>query len=237
MASSKTKGYKYQTLQRSRKEIRLLKLLSSDGNAKLKNIPVCHIFHASLHGNPKFLALSYVWGAATDLRVILVEDSAVLVTKNLYDALMVFRRPTEDLVIWVDALCINQSDDEEKSWQVGLMADIYREASKVVAWLGPAESGDDSVMDYLNSLGAKAEACGMDNGFEPYQGVWQKLALQPRDHRVLVRSDARIRTPAGKIVTFPRETLHNIFYSISGWHDQDKLLPIAGIKRFFTRPW
>jgi hypothetical protein len=32
-------------------------------------------------------------------------------------------------------------------------------------------------MDYLNFLGAKAEACGMDNAFEPYQDVWQMLAL------------------------------------------------------------
>ncbi|KAH8595448.1 hypothetical protein B0O99DRAFT_709896, partial [Bisporella sp. PMI_857] len=117
------------------------------------------------------------------------------------------------------------------------MADIYRKACKVVAWLGPAESGDDSVMDYLNSLGAKAEACGMDNGFEPYKEVWQKLALQPRELRDLSRSTAMIRTPAGKIFMFPQDTLHSLFYSISGRHDQDNLLPIAGMKWFFIRPW
>lgn len=237
MACTKTKGYIYQALQRSKTEIRLLKLLAGDENAEHRHIPACDLFHISLHERPKFSALSYVWGAATDRRVILVQNSAVLVTKNLYDALMALRRPKEDLVIWVDALCINQSDDEEKSWQVGLMADIYRQASKVVAWLGPAESDDDSVMDYLNSLGEEAEACGMDNGFEPYKEEWQKLASQPRNLRDLVRSNAMVRTPAGKIITFPREKLNNIFYSISGWHDHDKLLPIAGIKHFFTRPW
>ncbi|KAL3417252.1 Heterokaryon incompatibility protein 6, OR allele 5 [Phlyctema vagabunda] len=237
MATSKTNGYGYQALQRSRNEIRLIKLLPIDGNEKFKSLPACHIFHASLHDQPNFVALSYVWGAATDLRVILVEDCSVRVTKNLYDAMMVLRPLKEDLVIWVDALCINQSDDEEKSWQVGLMADIYQKACKVLAWLGLAQSDDDLVLDYLNSLGAKAEACGMDNGFEPYQDVWQKLALQPREFRDLSRSNARIRTLAGTILMFPKDTLYSIFYSISGWHDHDDLLPIAGIKRFFTRPW
>jgi hypothetical protein len=237
MATPKTNGYEYQMLQRSRNEIRLLKLLPADRNEKLKFIPACHIFHAALHEQLKFVALSYVWGAATDLRVILVGNSGVRVNKNLYHAMMALRPAKEDLVIWVDFLCINQSDDEEKSWQVGLMADIYRKACKVVAWLGPAESDDDSVMDYLNSLGAKAEACGMDNEFEPYQEIWQKLALQPRGLGDLSRSTAIIRTPAGKTFKFPQDTLHSLFYSISGWHNQDNLLPIAGIKRFFTRPW
>ena len=237
MTTSKTDRYGYQALQRSRNEIRLLKLLPTDGNAKLNFIPTCQIFHAALHENPKFVALSYVWGAATDLRVILVGNSKVRITKNLYDAMMVLRLPKEELVIWVDALCINQSDNEEKSWQVGLMADIYQKAYKVVAWLGPARSGDDSVIEYLNILGAKAEACGMDHGFEPYQDVWQKLALQPRELRDQSRSNVRIKSPAGKILMFPKETLHSLFYSISGWHDHDNLLPVAGIKRFFTRPW
>lgn len=237
MATPRTNGYGYQTLQRSQNEIRLLRLLPADRNKKLKFIPACHIFHASLDKQPKFVALSYVWGAATKLRVILVDNCRVRVNKNLYDAMMVLRPPKEDLVIWIDFLCINQSDNEEKSWQVRLMADIYRKACRVIAWLGAAKSGDDSVLDYLNSLGAKAEACGMDNGFEPHQEVWQKLVSQPQELRDLSPSTAMIETPAGKIIRIPMDKLHSIFYSISGWHDQDNLLPVTGIERFFTRSW
>lgn len=237
MSSPKTNKYVYKPLQRSRKEIRLLKLLAADGNERLKLLPACYIFHASLHEQLKFAALSYVWGSATDSRLILVDNSGVRVNKNLYDALMALRPLKEDLVIWVDFLCINQSDDEEKSWQVGLMADIYRASYKVFAWLGLARSGDDSVMGYLNWLGEKAEACGMHHGFEPYQQLWEKLASQPRELRDLSRSTAMIETPAGEVFTFPQGKLDSLFYSISGWHDQDNLLPIAGIKQFFTRPW
>ena len=237
MTTPNTDGYGYEALQRSRNEIRLLKLLPVATNANLRLVPACQLFHVALHEKPKFVALSYVWGDTTDLRMILVGNSRIRVTKNLYDALMVLRLPKEDLVVWVDALCINQSDDEEKGWQVGLMADIYQKAYKVLAWLGSAESGDDSVMDYLNDLGAKAEAFGMDNGFEPFQDVWQKLAIQPREFRDRSQSKFRIRTLTGKILVFPKDDLHSLFYAISGWHDCDNLLPIAGMKRFFTRPW
>jgi len=88
MTTPKSNGYEYRTLQRSRNEIRLLKLLPSDGNGKLKDIPACHMFHAALHEHPKFVARSYVWGT-TDVRVTLVENSMIRVTKNLYDAIMV----------------------------------------------------------------------------------------------------------------------------------------------------
>jgi hypothetical protein len=178
-----------------------------------------------------------MWGDATDSRLILVENSPVLVTKNLYDAMMALRPAREHIVMWIDSLCINQSDDKEKSWQVGLMADIYQQAYKVVAWLGLADRSSDSVMDYLNSLGAKAEACGMDNGPELHREVWQKLALKPPAIRDLSQARLTIRTFAGKILIISQHTLHSLFYSISGWHDQDNLLPIAGIKRLFTRPW
>ncbi|KAF2191921.1 heterokaryon incompatibility protein, partial [Zopfia rhizophila CBS 207.26] len=232
-----TNRYEYRTLHCSRSEIRLLKLLPKDGSEKHKFIPTCRIFHATLHEKPKFVALSYVWGDATNSRLILVENTPVTVTKNLYDAMMALRPPEEHIVMWIDYLCINQSDGKEKSWQVGLMADIYQQAYKVVAWLGPADNSSDSVMDYLNSFGAKAEACGMDNGPEPYQEVWQKLALKPPAARDLSQSKVMIRTLAGKTLTFSQDALHSLFYSISGWHDQDNLLPIAGMKRLFTRPW
>jgi hypothetical protein len=202
MKTLNTKQYGYQTLHRSRSEIRLIKLLPKDGDEKLQFIPACHIFHAALHASPKFVALSYVWGAATDPRLILVEGSPVPVNKNLYDAMMALRTPKEALVMWIDSLCVNQSDDEEKSWQVGLMADIYRQAYRVVAWLGPAESGSDSVMDYLNSFGAKAEAYGMHNGPKPFQEVWQKLALQRSVFPDVSRSKAMTRTPIGRTFTF-----------------------------------
>lgn len=232
-----TNQYRYRILSSSTREIRLLKLLPREGNEKLKLIPTCHIFHATLHEKPEFVALSYVWGDATDLRLILVDNFPVQVTKNLYDAMMALRPAREHIMMWIDFLCINQLDDKEKSWQVGLMADIYQQAYKVIAWLGLADVSSDLVMDCLSSLGAKAEACGMDNGPELSREVWQRLALKPLAAGDLNQSTIMIRTPAGKTLIVSQDTLHSLFYSISGSHDQDNLLPVTDIRRFFTRPW
>ncbi|KAF2247117.1 HET-domain-containing protein [Trematosphaeria pertusa] len=171
--------YKYHPLDRSKREIRLSSLLPNDGTRKSKLIPACHLFHVALDEKPNFTALSYVWGDPKDRRVILVDGFPISVTRNLYDAMMVLRPANAPITIWIDALCINQADDEEKSWQVGLMAEIYGHSSKVVAWLGPADQDSDSVMDYLNDFGARAEACGAHHSPAPYMEAWNELAAEP----------------------------------------------------------
>ncbi|KAF1841821.1 heterokaryon incompatibility protein, partial [Cucurbitaria berberidis CBS 394.84] len=214
--------YRHQPLCRSRREIRLLQLLPEDGNPKLKRIPSCRIHRAALPQKPKFIALSYVWGDVNETRMILVDGSQVRVTKNLYNAMMALRPSKEPTVIWIDSLCIDQMNNEEKSWQVGLMADIYQHADKVIAWLGPADEDSDSVMDGLNSLGTKAEALGMHFGPPDLdQRVWQELALNPAP------------TAARSSQSAPEK----LFYSISGYYDKSGVLPIAGLKRFFGRAW
>jgi hypothetical protein len=230
-------GHRYLPIHQSKKEIRLLELLPRSSSPEHRLIPACRIFHASLHDRPNFVALSYVWGDPNDVRIILVENSGVRVTKNLYDAIMALRRARDRIVIWIDALCINQSDNEEKSWQVGLMADIYRQATSVTAWLGLPDATSDSVMDYLNFLGDRAQALGMDHGPQRYAKIWQDLAANPLEvyHRPLLR--ITFVTLKGKMFSVLRLSLYMLFHQISGWHDQSRLLPIAGMEVFFTRPW
>lgn len=54
---------------------------------------------------------------------------------------------SESLTIWIDQICIDQSNDHEKSAQVELMRKIYSLAHQVIVWLGPAADGSDDVMD------------------------------------------------------------------------------------------
>lgn len=58
------------------------------------------------------------------------------VTTNLHDALSSFRRSREQGYLWIDMLCINQGDVDERSGQVGFMRSIYGSAESVVVWLG-----------------------------------------------------------------------------------------------------
>jgi hypothetical protein len=67
---------------------------------------------------------------------LLIDGAVLHITPNLASALRRFRTMSCLRWIWADAVCINQHDAAEKALQIPLMAQIYREASRVVAWLG-----------------------------------------------------------------------------------------------------
>ncbi|RFN52394.1 hypothetical protein FIE12Z_3325 [Fusarium flagelliforme] len=96
-----------------------------------------------------FWALSYVWGSREGPAVILLNGQPFSITRNLYNALFEYRRHafkngTEEMAfLWVDAICINQNDNVEKSLQVPRMSDIYGKCQHVLAWLGPVENEDE----------------------------------------------------------------------------------------------
>ena len=81
-------------------------------------------------------ALSYTWGPLEPRRQIIVNDSRLEISSNLYELLHARRSVFYDRVIWVDALCIDQGNNEEKETQLSKMRDIYLNAHRVVAWLG-----------------------------------------------------------------------------------------------------
>lgn len=123
--------------------IRLLKLLPDPNELA----PVqCRLFDYPLQGACKsshlYEALSYVWGDQSEAIPIFIGKHRFNVTENLHAALLYLRDCCIERVIWVDAVCINQKNDEEKGEQIQLMASIYSSAQSVVVWLG--EEADDS---------------------------------------------------------------------------------------------
>jgi hypothetical protein len=82
----------------------------------------------------KYDAISYSWGmddGSGDAFSLTLDDAPFSVTQNLWDGLKRIRLCEEPVRIWIDALCINQNDDPEKSVQVAMMADIYAGAKIV----------------------------------------------------------------------------------------------------------
>ncbi|KAL3479170.1 heterokaryon incompatibility protein-domain-containing protein [Aspergillus californicus] len=65
------------------------------------------------------------------------KNNILVIHRDLSLALPSLRRPSEDRVIWVDAICINQLDEEERALQFQFMADVFCEAKYVICWLGP----------------------------------------------------------------------------------------------------
>lgn len=101
-----------------------------------------------------FDAFSYCWGPQTETFAINCNGHQLRVHHNLYTALPYLARrqleSTPAQAIWIDAVCINQADDDEKLIQIGLMNQIYTKARKVWAWLGLAK--DQSYVPHILSL-------------------------------------------------------------------------------------
>jgi len=89
---------------------------------------------------PPYEAVSYVWGVATIPKdLIIVNKAPFAVSTILLEALLHLRNSFAPRTVWIDAICVNQNDDAERSSQVLLMPKIYITASRVVIWLGKRE--------------------------------------------------------------------------------------------------
>lgn len=155
--------FNYQPLNELRDEIRLLTVQKVDqeltaehcrlDHACIDGIPVvcCSIEHASLSHPPSYKGLSYCWGDRNSTSTIHLNGAEVHVTANLEDALRQLGRD-ESMCLWVDALCINQSDAIERGRQVLRMGDIYRNASETICWLGVEAEDSPLAFDLIRIL-------------------------------------------------------------------------------------
>jgi hypothetical protein len=110
---------------------------------------------------PQYTALSYTWGCTRLTRQLLVNGILIRITESLDIALRHLQREREVLTLWVDAVCINQNDNDEKSQQVTQMTEIYRSSTRVLVWLGPERDESDKVIDYVELIGREYHDHGL----------------------------------------------------------------------------
>lgn len=158
--------------------IRLLRILPPIGN---ETIIACELITAKIHTST-YKALSYVWGSPTDCNTIVLNDCLWQVTQNLFRFLEKASTTFAGQNIWIDALCINQSDVEERNQQVRMMGDIYTQATEVLVWLD--EAVDD--IEILQGLPTLHQRQGMPS--EPSQ---QSLNAAIQWHRVMSSGRAK----------------------------------------------
>jgi hypothetical protein len=82
-------------------------------------------------------ALSYVWGDPTRAESITCNMRLLKITSSLSIALQAIRKEDAEVLLWADAICINQDDPFERNHQIKLMTQIYSKAKRVLVWLGP----------------------------------------------------------------------------------------------------
>lgn len=130
---------------------RLLQLLPGSIDEPIE----CSIVNVNLYNNPDYEALSYCWGDAANPIRIHIGKEYLDVTRNLHDALVRLRDVENSRTLWIDAICIDQWNVVERSQQVGIMRQIYKQSKKTLVWLGP-ETGDTAkafeLIPYLHKV-------------------------------------------------------------------------------------
>ncbi|CZR69111.1 uncharacterized protein PAC_19012 [Phialocephala subalpina] len=124
---------------------------------------ICHLSTASLDTLPGYHALSYQWSKDKCFADIICGNASLKVTGNLAAALQALRIVESPKVLWVDAVCINQENQIEKSKQISLMRDIYACAKSVFIWLGPSFPGVKTawkILPYLTFVGVERHPTG-----------------------------------------------------------------------------
>lgn len=115
------------------------------------NSPICKLETVPLDASLDFDAVSYCWGNLDQLESIICEGRLLLVSADLHDMLCHLYEP-RCRRIWIDAICINQSDDKEKVSQVRIMDQIFKTALNVLLWLGSSVNDSDLVFDHASAV-------------------------------------------------------------------------------------
>jgi len=90
----------------------------------------------ALSSAPPYEAISYTWGNQSQTGNITIDGCRLGVTANALEVLRGQASIWKSKLIWIDSVCINQEDDEERGIQVQLMRQIYERATRVIVWLG-----------------------------------------------------------------------------------------------------
>jgi hypothetical protein len=135
-------------------QIRLLTITYVEGTIELQT----HRFE--LAEDLEYNAISYVWGAAPASVTVMCNNKPLAITPTALQMLQYLcqdQTKTVQSKIWIDAICINQEDADEKSTQIPLMRDIYSRAATVIVWMGPSTSETDSFFAEFQDVGKKSK--------------------------------------------------------------------------------
>ncbi|TRX95899.1 hypothetical protein FHL15_003041 [Xylaria flabelliformis] len=149
--------YKYQSLDSSRLELRLIRILPGEADEELRGT----IVHEYLTSNPNYVAISYAWNddnlfsdpdnSRGPDRLVVDDISFIPIGKNISSSLRQVRLvDNETDNMWIDAVCIDQGNLSERSAEVLHMRKIYQMARSVQIWLGPEKNDSGLALKLIN---------------------------------------------------------------------------------------
>jgi hypothetical protein len=147
-------GYPYNPLSAADNEIRVLLLdprPESEDDIIRGSLNIISLTNLENEEVPPYETVSYVWGDATLRSTIELEGHSVDVPRSSAAVLRRFRH-NKTRILWIDAICINQSDLQERSEQVKMMGDIYRNGIRNLIYLGEDDGTVESAKSSIKML-------------------------------------------------------------------------------------
>lgn len=198
----------------------------------------CLLRSSPLSQAPEFRALSYCWNDSPESaprKTVLVNGYEFKVQPSLHDALQMLRKHGYN-TLWIDAICLNQQDDEEKAQQVPQMRLIYQQAVEVVVWLGNEAHGSTKFLNLLQTIARSSD-------WQFVHSSWRsRLPAQQDEYRGVV-PDLRenfVKICARYLILQSEPELAKVDLSDDKWQSRwpqafDELKAL--FKAFFERPY
>ncbi|KAF2166290.1 hypothetical protein M409DRAFT_23480 [Zasmidium cellare ATCC 36951] len=173
-----------------------------------------------LSSDISYETLSYCWGQPIRDIAITQDGTPTLITSSLFQALRRLRRPDRARTVWIDQLCIDLSNEAERSTQVSVMQQIYRNAARGIIWLG--------------ELPTDADDCGFTA--EDVENAFEKLALfdpERYDPSALGETSGDCREKLGRVILSMMGSPHATWKAVRWWRRiwtvQEAQLPPSSI--------
>jgi hypothetical protein len=168
--------FQHEPLHSRRREIRLLSVLPGEDC----DVITCEIRTVDFVENPVYTALSYTWNNSNDdFAFIMCTGKPMQIGKNLWLFLHEFRRRmcASGACLWVDAICIDQLNIQERNHQVAQMRDIYSKAASVIVWLGESSNDDALAFGMVGGERRLVFTKGQDLRLHRSKRQWNALAV------------------------------------------------------------
>jgi hypothetical protein len=149
LAGTSSNTHWHPPLGKPAKQIRLLYLFSGAEDEDLE----LELASWDIDLAPPYAAISYAWGRKENHRVLYVNGTQREVWPNCHYAIWQVRLHHPGSYIWIDAICIDQENLDEKSHQVAMMGNIYKNAITTLACIGCAEWDNDLLANFISAMG------------------------------------------------------------------------------------
>lgn len=140
--------FEHPRLNSGREQFRVIKLEAPQVDGSVR----CRMLVHDVDDPSPYTALSYMWGIDSPVNTIVVDGKHFSVRSNLAQFLQRAQNGMVTAPIFIDALCINQEDTDERNQQVKLMGQIYANATRVISWLGHSNGQVEAAIPFIKQF-------------------------------------------------------------------------------------